>query len=133
MQIRTSLGFIVLIAGLAGCAPKLEEHPWLELPEASAHEIVESAGVGGGQVVIAMDPAVTPEEALRLGEKILAQAPSGGTVNVRLYNDPATARNWKTVPADWTRQHLWVVVRANPESGLREVRWVGPDEAQDGG
>lgn len=133
MQIRTKLGFIILLAGLPGCAPDSAEHPWLALPEGSAHEIVESAGIGGGQVVIAMDPAVTPAEALRLGEEVLAQAPGGRTVNVRLYNDPATARNWNTVPADWTRQHLWVVVRVNPESGLREVRWVGPEEDPDGG
>ncbi|MEX2572568.1 MAG: hypothetical protein WD737_14805 [Gemmatimonadota bacterium] len=118
---------LAALAGFAACGGVEPPHPWIELPEGSGHQIIETGGLDDGQVVIAVDSTVTPDEALRLGEEILAQAPADATVNVRLYNDEATARNWSTVASEWTQQHLWVVVRASPGSGLREVRWVGPE------
>lgn len=127
-RIVPAFAFMLGMSGWIGCSSPAAEHSWLTFPDGSGHEIVESGGVGDGQVVIAMDPSITPDEALRLGEEILAQAPIGRTINVRLYNDPATARRWDRVPAEWTREHLWVLVRANPGSGLREVRWVGPEQ-----
>jgi hypothetical protein len=115
------------LATLVGCADDPGPHPWLTLPEGSRHRIVESMGPGEGQIVVAMDPEVKPEEALELGRSIQAQAPAEVTVNARLYNDEGTARNWRRVAADWTREHLWVTVVIVPESGRNEVRWVGPE------
>lgn len=116
---------LLFLAALAACAGDAS-HPWIVLPEGSAHRIVESTGIGDGQVVIAMDPAVTRDEAMQLGNLIQSQAPEGVTVNARLYNDEETARNWRTVDAQWTLQHLWVTVTVIPQTGRNEVRWVGP-------
>lgn len=113
---------------VAACGGGDEAHPWLALPEGSPHRILEATGADEGQIVIAMDPAVTPDEALALGEWVRAQAPPGVTVNARLYNDEATARNWRTVASDWTREHLWVTVVVIPQSGRDDVRWAGPEE-----
>ncbi len=118
---------LALVLTACAGADAASEHPWLQLPAAAGHTIVESTGVSGGQVVIALDSATTPETAIQLGHEILRQAPPQVTLNVRLYNDEATARNWRTVPADWTQEHLWVLVRSSAEGGA-EVRWVGPED-----
>jgi hypothetical protein len=113
---------------LMGCSSTEAAHPWLDLGESSAHQIVEFAGADAGQIVIAMEPGVTREEALALGRRIQAQAPTGARVNARLYNDEFTARGWRTAPAQMRVEHLLVLVSINPETGLNEVRWAPPDE-----
>jgi hypothetical protein len=117
---------------LASCSTDEAEHPWLELGEGSPHQIVEFSGADAGQIVIAMDPAVTREEALELGRLIQAQAPPGARVNARLYNDEFTARGWRTAPAEMRVEHLLVLVSANPETGLNEVRWAPPEDSTTG-
>lgn len=118
------LGALLLLTGCGGSEPG---HPWLDLGEGSPHRIVDFAGVDAGQIVIAMDPTVSPDEAMELGRRVQAQAPPGATVNARLYDDETTARNWSTAPAQMRIEHLQVVVSINPDTGLDEVRWVRPD------
>lgn len=120
--------FAALLLMLMGCSSTEAVHPWLELGEGSAHQIVEFAGADAGQIVIAMEPGVTREEALALGRQIQAQAPAGARVNARLYNDEFTARGWRTAPAQMRVEHLLVLVSINPETGLNEVRWAPPDD-----
>ena len=120
---------VLLVAGLMGCSSSESEHPWLDLGEDSRHQIVEFSGTDAGQIVIAMDPAVTREEAMELGRLIQSQAPSGATVNARLYNEETTARGWRTAPAEMRVEHLLVLVSISPRTELDEVRWVLPEEA----
>jgi hypothetical protein len=118
---------LLALSLLPGCGEAEEEHPWIRLGPDSPFSIVESSGTSGGQVVILMPPEVSREEALGLGQLVRSQVPEGATVNVRLYNDETTARGWRTAPAEWTLQHLLVVVQVVPDTGLDEVRWVGPE------
>ena len=115
---------------LGACTAGDAGHPWLDLGDPSPHEIVEFSGANAGQIVIAMDPAVTREEALALGRLIQSQAPPGATVNARLYDHEPTARGWRQAPAEMRIAHLLVVVSINPATDLNEVRWVRPDEEQ---
>lgn len=119
---------VLLVAGLMGCSSSESEHPWLDLGEDSRHQIVESSGTDAGQIVIAMDPAVTREEAMELGRLIQSQAPPGATVNARLYNEETTARGWRTASAEMRVEHLLVLVSISPRTELDEVRWVPPEE-----
>ncbi len=91
---------------------------------------MEFAGADAGQIVIAMDPAVTREDALELGRLVQSQAPPGAIVNAQLYNDEGTARGWRTAQAEMRVEHLLVLVTINPASGLNEVRWARPDSLQ---
>ena len=113
---------------LGACSGGDTGHPWLDLGDPSPHEVVEFSGANAGQIVIAMDPAVTREEALALGRLIQSQAPSGATVNARLYDHEPTARGWRQAAAEMRIAHLLVVVSINPATDLNEVRWVRPDE-----
>lgn len=115
---------------LGACTAGDTGHPWLDLGDPSPHEIVEFSGANAGQIVIAMDPAVTREEALALGRLIQSQAPPGATVNARLYDHEPTARGWRQAPAEMRIAHLLVVVSINPATALNEVRWVRPEEDQ---
>ena len=115
---------------LGACTAGDAGHPWLDLGDPSPHEIVEFSGANAGQIVVAMDPAVTREEALALGRLIQTQAPPGATVNARLYDHEPTARGWRQAPAEMRIAHLLVVVSINPATDLNEVRWVRPDEEQ---
>ena len=115
---------------LAACTAGDAGHPWLDLGDPSPHEIVEFSGANAGQIVIAMDPAVTRAEALALGRLIQSQAPPGATVNARLYDHEPTARGWRQAPAEMRIAHLLVVVSISPATDLNEVRWVRPDEEQ---
>ena len=115
---------------LGACTAGDSGHPWLDLGDPSPHEIVEFSGANAGQIVVAMDPAVTREEALALGRLIQSQAPPGATVNARLYDHEPTARGWRQAPAEMRIAHLLVVVSINPATDLNEVRWVRPDEEQ---
>ncbi len=117
----------LILVGPGACAEPEAEHPWIGLGPDSPHRIVEASGLEGNQAVIVMPPDVSREEALALGRMIQSQAPAGATINVRLFNDEATALSWRTAPAEWTLQHLLVVVQIVPETGLNEVRWVGPE------
>ena len=112
---------------VGGCSSADAGHPWLDLGDPSVHQIVEFSGVNAGQIVIAMDPSVTREDALALGRSIQSQAPPGATVNARLYDHEPTAREWRQTPAEMRIAHLLVVVSINPSTGLNEVRWVRPD------
>ena len=125
MILRSTL---VLITVLIGCSSTEPTHPWLQLGEGSRHQIAEFSGADAGQIVIAMDPTATREEALGLGRLIQAQAPAGATVNARLYNEETTAQGWRTAPAEMRVEHLLVVVSVSPSTGLSEVRWVRPEE-----
>ncbi len=125
---RHSLVLWTTIVG--GCASADAGHPWLDLGDPSAHQIVEFSGANAGQIVIAMDPSVTREEALALGRAIQSQAPAGATVNARLYDHEPTARGWRQAPAEMRIAHLLVVVSINPSTGLNEVRWLLPEENQ---
>jgi hypothetical protein len=120
---------VLLVAALMGCSKSEPEHPWLDLGEDSPHQIVEFSGTDAGQIVIAMNPAITREEAMELGHLIQSQAPSGTTVNARLYNEESTARGWRTAPAEMRVEHLLVLVSISPTTELDEVRWVPPEEA----
>ena len=120
--------FAPLTLILAGCSSPEVAHPWLDLGEDSLHQMIEFTGSDAGQIVIAMDPQVTREEALSLGRQIQAQAPPGARVNARLYNEETTARGWRTAPAEMRVEHLLVLVSINPQTGLNEVRWAPPDE-----
>ena len=120
---------VLLLAVLMGCSSPESEHPWVDLGENSRHQIVEFSGTDAGQIVIAMDPAVTREEAMELGRLIQSQAPPGATVNARLYNEETTARGWRTAPAEMRVEHLLVLVSISPRTELDEVRWVPPAEA----
>lgn len=127
---RTGSTWIVIglvVAAASGCSDGESAHPWIDLGPDSAHRIIEYSGLDAGQVVIALDPGVTREEALALGERIEAQAPEGATVNVRLYNDEQTARNWRSAAANQRIEHLLVLVSSNSATGDVEVRWVRPD------
>lgn len=124
------LGALPLV--LAGCAEPAPEHPWIDLGPSSPHRIIEFSGGDAGQVVIAMEPTVSREQALELGRLIQSQAPPDATVNVRLYNDELTARGWRTAPADMRVAHLLVVVSTNSRTGAPEVRWVRPDSLDPG-
>jgi len=104
-----------------------EEHPWIRLDPGSSHQIIEFSGADAGQVVIAVDPTISRDEALELGRLIQSQAPAAAVVNVRIYNDEATARGWRTAPADLHVSHLLVIVSSSSVSGAPEVRWVRPD------
>jgi hypothetical protein len=104
-----------------------DEHPWIRLDPASPHRIIEFSGADAGQVVIAADPTISREEALALGRLIQSQAPPGAILNVRVYNDEATARGWRTAPADLHVSHLLVIVSSSSATGSPEVRWVRPD------
>lgn len=127
-MIRRSLVLWTIIVG--GCSSADAGHPWLDLGDQSAHQIVEFSGANAGQIVIAMDPSVTREEALALGRSIQSQSPAGATVNARLYDHEPTARGWRQAPAEMRFAHLLVVVSINPSTGLNEVRWVLPEESQ---
>lgn len=120
---------VLLMAALMGCSRSEPEHPWLNLGEDSLHQIVEFSGTDAGQIVIAMNPAITREEAMELGRLIQSQAPSGATVNARLYNEESIARGWRTAPAEMRVEHLLVLVSISPTTELDEVRWVPPEEA----
>lgn len=122
---------LALAALLIGCAPTTPEHPWIDLGPDSPDRIIEFSGADAGQVVIAMPPTATREEALDLGRRIQSQAPPGATVNVRLYNDEATARDWRTASNEMSTAHLLVVVATSSASGRAEVRWVRPDSLDD--
>lgn len=115
---------------LGACTAGDAGHPWLDLGDPSPHDIVEFSGANAGQIVIAMDPAVTRAEALALGRLIQSQAPPGSTVNARLYDHEPTARGWRQAPAEMRIAHLLVVVSINPATALNEVRWVRPEEEQ---
>jgi hypothetical protein len=119
--------WIVCSAFLAtGCGGG-SDHPWIRLDPESPHRIVEFSGADAGQVVIAADPSITREEALELGRLIQSQAPPGATVNVRIYDDEQTAREWRTAPASMNVPHLLVIVSSSTATGSPEVRWVRPD------
>ena len=126
---RSRVTLLALLA-LGACAGGDSGHPWLDLGDPSPHEIVEFSGANAGQIVIAMDPAVTQAEALALGRLIQSQAPPGATVNARLYDHEPTARGWRQAPAEMRIAHLLVVVSINPATDLNEVRWVRPEEDQ---
>ncbi len=123
---------VLLATAVVGCSSSEPEHPWIDLGENAPHQIVEFSGADAGQIVIAMDPAVTQEEAMGLGRLIQSQAPPGATVNARLYNNEATARGWRTAPAEMRVRHLLVLVSVSSATGLNEVRWVQPEEEADG-
>jgi len=129
---RFSLAAIFLVAAVgpvvAGCAADSVEHPWLDLGSAPPHEILEVSGANSGQLVILVPESATREEVMALGAMIASQAPTGATVNARIFNDRTTALNWRTAPGAWTAQHLLVVVTAVPETGAPEVRWITADE-----
>jgi hypothetical protein len=112
---------------LAGCGGDSLEHPWIRLDPGSPHRIVEFSGADAGQVVIAADPNISREEAMQLGRLIQSQAPAGAVVNVRIYNDETTAREWRTAQADLNLPHLLVIVSSSSATGSPEVRWVRPD------
>lgn len=120
-----------IAALLLGCQPSTPAHPWIDLGPGSPDKIVEFSGADAGQVVIAMPPTVTRDEALELGRRIQSQAPPGATVNVRLYNDEATARGWRTASNEMSTAHLLVVVESSSTAGEPEVRWVRPDSLDD--
>ena len=113
---------------LAGCSSADAGHPWLDLGASSPHQIIEFSGADAGQIVIAMDPPVTCEEALTLGRLIQSRAPAGATVNARLYDHEPTARGWRQAAAEMRIAHLLVVVSMSPSTGLSEVRWVRSDD-----
>ncbi len=117
---------IVTLLLASGCSGTSSEHPWLVLDEEEPNRIIESSGYDSGQLVLLMPENVSPDEALELGRRIQAAAPEGATVNARLFNDELSARNWRTAPEQWVRQHLLVVVQRVPDIDLDEVRWVGP-------
>ncbi len=117
----------IIVLALAGCSTSEPAHPWLDLGASSPHRIIEFAGADAGQIVIAMDPAVSREQALELGSLIQSQAPPGAIVNAQLYNDEATARGWRTAQAQMRVEHLLVLVTINPGTELNEVRWARPD------
>ena len=123
---RTLTGLVLLLATAACGSDVASGHPWLAIPAEYPHQVIESEGAGQGQLVIAVDPGVTPEQALEVGEIVLQQAPADIIVNARIYNDEATARNWRTVDAQWTLEHLWVLARRTADED--ELRWVGPAE-----
>jgi len=131
-RLRSSPAAILLLAAvlpvMAGCSAESIEHPWLDLGSAPPHEILEVSGTSSGQLVILVPESVTREEVMALGAMIANQAPAGATVNARIFNDRATALNWRTAPGAWTAQHLLAVVTAVPETGAPEVRWVTADE-----
>lgn len=126
LRVRGILTAVALLA-LGACGGGEPQHPWLSVPENADFQIIESSGVGEGQIVIAMEPPVAQARAVALGEEILAQAPADATVNARIYNDEATARNWSTVDAVWTNEHL-LVVATRTRTGGDEVRWVRGEE-----
>jgi hypothetical protein len=103
------------------------EHPWIRLDPDSPHRIIEYSGADAGQVVIAVDPTISREDALELGRLIQSQAPPDATVNVRIYNDETTARTWRTVAGNLSVEHLLVIVSSSSATGRPEVRWVRPD------
>jgi len=121
--------FLATVLGpvMAGCAAESAEHPWLDLGSAPPHEILEISGTSSGQLVILVPESATREEVMALGAMIASQAPTGATVNARIFNDRTTALNWRTAPGDWTAQHLLAVVTAVPETGAPEVRWITAD------
>jgi hypothetical protein len=107
-----------------------DDHPWIRLDPDSPHRILEFSGADAGQVVIAADPAISRDEALELGRLIQSQAPPGAVVNVRIFNDEATARGWRTSPANLYVSHLLVIVSSSSATGGTEVRWVRPDSLE---
>lgn len=111
---------------LVACASEPETHPWLSLEGAPSHEIVEVSGASQGQIVLVVPAGAPFDEVMELAERVAGQAPSGATVNARIFDDLETARAWRTAPAEWTLQHLLAVVTGSPESGPADVRWVGP-------
>jgi hypothetical protein len=115
----------ILVAACGGGSS--QEHPWIRLDPGSSHRIIEFSGADAGQVVIAADPTISRDEALELGRLIQSQAPPGATVNVRIYNDEATALGWRTAPANMHVSHLLVIVSSSSATGSPEVRWVRPD------
>jgi|SRR5690606_7583900 len=125
---RRSVLTAIALLGLVACGGDAG-HPWLAIPDTYPHQLIESEGAGGGQLVIAVPPETSPQTALELGRVILSQAPEGVVVNARIYNDEATARNWRTVAAEWTLEHLWVLARRTGD-GDEEVRWVGPSDVE---
>ncbi|MQA90581.1 MAG: hypothetical protein GEU90_10145 [Gemmatimonas sp.] len=120
---------LFLTLAFVGCGEAERAHPWLAIPETHPHQVIESVGPGQGQLVIALPPGATPPEALEVGRIVLQQAPADAIVNARIYNDEATARNWRTVDAEWTLEHLWVLARRTGE-GEDELRWVGPADLE---
>jgi hypothetical protein len=126
-----SIAFFSSAALLLGCQPSTPAHPWIDLGPDSPYEMIEFSGADAGQVVIAMPPTVTRDEALELGRRIQSQAPPGATVNVRLYNDEATARDWRTASNEMSTAHLLVTVTTSSAAGEPEVRWVRPDSLDD--
>ncbi len=125
---RRSLVLWTLVFG--GCSSADAGHPWLDLGDPSPHQIIEFSGADAGQIVIAMDPSVTRDEALALGRLIQSRAPAGATVNARLYDHEPTARGWRQASAEMRIAHLLVVVSVNAATGLSEVRWVRPEDDQ---
>jgi hypothetical protein len=124
------LAAALLCAGLVvGCgAEEAPAHPWLDLAGAPTHEILEVSGTTGGQLVIYVPPESTQEAVVDLGRRIADQAPPNATLNARIFDDRETARNWRTAPADWTIQHLLLVVTRLPGEPV-ELRWMQPDPA----
>jgi hypothetical protein len=127
MKRLITLGFLSLL--VAACSDGEPEHPWLVIPEGDPYQLVEAEGPGEGQIVLALPAEATPEQALEVGRTVLEQAPAGVVVNARIYNDEATARNWRTVEAQWTLEHLWVLARRTAD-GEEELRWVGPADVE---
>jgi len=123
--IRSLLAWTVLTS----CAAEPVAGPtWLDLEDAPPHEIVEVSGASGGQLVIVVPSGSSQADVLELGRRIADQAPPNATLNARIFDDLDTARNWRTAPADWTVQHLLVVVTGTPESDEVDVRWMRPEE-----
>jgi hypothetical protein len=120
---------LTALTTLTACGGGEPEHPWLAIPENVPYQLIEAEGPGEGQLVIAVPGDATPQEAIDLGRLILQQAPTDAVVNARIYNDEATARNWRTVEAQWTLEHLWVLARRTGD-GEDEVRWVGPPDVE---
>jgi hypothetical protein len=119
--------WMLTAASLAAACGGGVDHPWIRLEAGSPHQIIEFSGADAGQVVIAADPGISRSEALELGRLIQSQAPPNATVNVRIYNDEATARAWRTVAGNLSVEHLLVVVSSSSATGRPEVRWIRPD------
>ena len=89
---RTAVALLLGCGLAAGCGGGEPAHPWLAIPETQPHQIIESAGPDGGQLVLAIPGESTPQQALDLGELILSQAPAEAIVNARRLTNVGTFR-----------------------------------------